>query len=443
MSLFDRDPDKKDDMLYMHDVDVALHRRGHPWAVTLSLAVVLFFAVFMLWADNAMIDDVTRGSGQVVPAQGIQPIQSERGGTVLEMLVAENQTVEKDQVLVNIANVREESGLRDLQTRYVELSFALKRLFAEEQGHPLVYTEEEQEQYPEATASQLRLFQTRKEQFESQSQLLLSQIEQRKREVAEARERKESYEKTLLSLKQQEETYRPLIGRSVTELEALELKNRIVIQEGELNSVAQTIARAESGVQAATERLGNLKAERQAAIADEINKTRLEQSSVEQQIKAGSEQVTRLELRSPVRGTVKRILIKKGGVAKPAETILEILPTEGALLIEARFSPMDRGFLFVNQPAMVKVSAYEFSIYGGLEATVIKISQDTIDDKKGEPWYEVQLLTNRSSILYRGEELAILPGMTVTVDVLTDKKSVLSHILGPIHRAMQNAMTEH
>ena len=210
-----------------------------------------------------------------------------------------------------------------------------------------------------------------------------------------------------------------------------------------MNSVAQTIARAESGVRAATERLGNLKAERQATIADEINKTRLEQASVEQQIKAGSEQVTRSELRSPVRGTVKRILLKKGSVAKPAETIMEILPTDGALLVEAKFSPVDRGFLFVNQPAMVKVSAYEFSIYGGLEATVIKISEDTIDDKKGEPWYEVQFLTKRSSILYRGEELAILPGMTVTVDVLTDKKSVLSHILAPIRKAMQIAMTEH
>ena len=443
MSLFDRDPDKKVDMLYMHDVDIAMHRRGHPWAFTLSVAIVLFFAVFMLWANNAMIDDVTRGSGQVVPAQGVQPIQSERGGSVLEMLVSENDVVEKNQPLANIANVREESGLKDLETRHVELSYALKRLFAEEQRQPLVYTAEEEQQYPETVASQTRLFQTRKEQFESQSQLLLSQIEQRKREVAEARERKDSYEKTLLSLKQQEETYRPLIGLAVTELQALELKNRIITQEGELNSVAQTIARAESGVQAATERLGNLKAERQATIADEINKTRLEQSSVEQQIKAGSEQVTRSDLRSPVRGTVKRILIKKGGVAKPAETIMEILPTEGALLIEAKFSPVDRGFLFVNQPAMVKVSAYEFSIYGGLEATVAKISQDTIDDKKGEPWYEVQLLTKRSSILYRGEELGILPGMTVTVDVLTDKKSVLSHILGPIRKAMQNAMTEH
>lgn len=443
MSVFDREPDIKVDMLYMHDVDMAMHRQGHPWAFTLSLASLLFFAVFLIWANSAMIDDVTRGNGQIIPAQGVQPIQSERGGAILDILVTENQEVERNQPLLNISNVQAVTGLKDLETRHAELTFAIKRLLAEEQGQDLSYTQEDQQSYPDAVASQMRLFQTRKEQFDTQSQQLVSQIEQRRREVSEARERKESYEKTLLSLKKQEETYRPLIGRSVTELEALELKNRIVTQEGELNSVAQTIARAESGVQAAQERLGNLKAERQATIADEINKNRLEQSSIEQQIKAGGEQVTRSELRSPVRGTVKRIIIKKGSVAKPAETILEILPTEGSLLVEAKFSPVDRGFLFVNQPAMVKVSAYEFSIYGGLEATVVKISQDTIDDKKGEPWYEVQLLTKRRSILYRGEELSILPGMTVTVDVLTDKKSVLSHILGPIRKAVQNAMTEH
>lgn len=443
MSVFERDSDEKQDMLYMHDVDVAMHRRGHPWAFTLSLSVVLFFVMFVIWANSAMIDDITRGNGQIVPAQGVQPIQSERGGAILDILVKENEVVERNQPLLHISNVRETAGLKDLVTRYAELSFALKRLFAEERGTLLVFTQQEEQEHPEAAIAQMRVFQTRKEQFENQMQLINAQIEQRKREVAEARERKDSYEKTLLSLKQQEATYRPLIGRSVTELEALELKNRIIIQEGELNSVAQTIARAESGVQAAMERLNNLHAERRAGIADEINKTRQEMNTLEQQIKAGDEQVTRAELRSPVRGTIKRILVKKDSVAKPAETIMEILPTDGSLLVEAKFSPVDRGFLFVNQPAMVKVSAYEFSIYGGLEATVVKISQDTIEDKKGEPWYEVQLLTKRKSILYRGEELIIHPGMTVTVDVLTDKKSVLTHILGPVRKALQNAMTEH
>ena len=430
-------------MQYMHDVDEAMHRRGHPWAFTLSLAVFLFFAVLFVWADNAMIDDVTRGMGQVIPAQGVQPIQSERGGTITDVLVEENQSVERNQVLLNISNVQAVAGLTDLKTRFTELTLSLKRLAAEEKERILVFTQQEQDEAPDAVRSQMRIYQTRKEQYEGQSMVLQSQLDQRKQEVAEARERKESYENALALLKKEEETVRGMVGRSYSQIQYLELRQRIVAQEGELNSVAQTIARAESGVHAAEERLSNLRAERMAGIADEINKTRLEQSSIEQQIKAGDEQVTRTELRSPVRGTVKRIILKKDSVAKPAETIMEIIPTDGALEIEARFSPQDRGFLFVNQAAMVKVTAYEFSIYGGLEATVTKISNDTIEDKKGEPWYEVRFLTKRKSILYRGEELEILPGMTVSVDVLTDKKSVLSHMIGPIRRAMQNAMTEH
>lgn len=443
MSVFSQDQPEQRDMQYMHDVDMAMNRRGHPWAWTLSFSVFLFFIVFFIWADNAMIDDVTRGMGQVIPAQGVQPIQSERGGAITDVLVAENQDVDRNQPVVTIANVQAVAGLTDLQTRRTELRLALKRLAAEESGRSLAFSEDEENAHPQAVTAQMHLHKTRKEQYEGQRQQLLSQLEQRQREVAEARERRESYENALGILREEEEKVRPMVGRSYSELQYLELKQRIVTQEGELNSVAQTIARAESGVHAAEERLGNLNAERQATIADEINKSRLELGSVEQQIRAGDEQVTRTELRSPVRGKVVRIILKKDSVAKPAETILEIIPTEGALEIEAKFSPQDRGFLFVNQPAMVKISAYDFSIYGGLEAMVTKISSDTIEDKKGEPWYEVRLLTKRKSILYRGEELEILPGMTVTVDVLTDKKSVLSHIIGPIRKAMQNAMTEH
>ncbi|MDR1490360.1 MAG: HlyD family secretion protein [Desulfovibrio sp.] len=442
MSVFSQDDDAVD-MQYMHDVDKAINRSGHPLAFTLSLACLVFFGVFFIWADQAMIDDVTRGQGQIIPAQGTQPIQSERGGTITDILVSENDMVQRNQPVLTISNVQAVAGLKDLQTRHVELTLSIKRLSAEENNLAPVFTEKEKELYPEAVAAQLSMYATRKEQFDGQTRLLQSQMEQRQREVAEAKERQSAYESQLLLLKEEESTVRPMVGRSYSQIQYLQLRQRIVTQEGELRSVVQTIARAENGVNAAVQRLQNLRAERMAGIADEINKSRLEQSSVEQQIRASDELVTRTELRSPVRGRVVRVILKKDSVAKPAETIMEIIPTDGVLEVEAKFAPQDRGFLFVNQPAMVKVTAYEFSIYGGLEATVTKISNDTVEDKKGNPWYEVRFLTKRKSILYRGEELEILPGMTVSVDVLTDKKSVLSHIIGPIRRAMQNAMTEH
>ncbi len=443
MGVFDLGSTEQRDMQYMGEVDAAMHMRGHPWAFTLSLSTLLFFVAFFIWASSAMIDDVTRGNGQVVPAQGVQPIQSEKGGIITEIFVKENQQVERNEKLVSIAGVTEETTLADLQNRRVELTLNIVRLDAEEKGTAPSFTPEQTADSPESVAAQERLFTTGKQQFESQVQVLNFQFEQRRREVGEARERKQAVEGALLVLRQEEATVRPLVGRSYSQIQYLDLKGRINAQEGELASLVQTIARTESAARAAEERLKNLRNERQAKIADEQNKNRVELAAVEQQITASTQHVTSTDLRSPVRGTVKRIILKKDSVAKGAEPILEILPTDGVLEVEARFSPQDRGFLFVNQEAMVKVSSYEFSIYGGLEATIIKISQDTIEDKKGQPWYEVRFLTKRKSILYRGEELPILPGMTVSVDVLTDKKSVLSHIVGPIKRAMQNAMTEH
>ena len=443
MSVFAHEPDKLKEVTFMHDVDVAMNRRSHPWAFTCSMMSLLFFVVFFIWADIATIDDVTRGNGQVIPALGVQPIQSERGGTITDILVAENAMVERNQPVLTISNVQAMAGFNELQQRSTDLTLGLKRLAAEEQNQPLEFSEDEKNTYLDSVSAQMKLYKTGKEQYEGQVELYQSQLEARRKEVTEAKERMDAFESALTLLRRQEATVRPLVGTSYSQIDYLELRQRIVTQQGELEGVKKTIARAQSGVQAARERLGNLKAERQAKIADEISKSRTELRAVEQQIKASDEQVTRTELRSPVRGQVKRIILKKDSVAKPAEIIMEIIPTDGALEIEARFSPADRGFLYVNQEAMVKITTYDFSIYGGLEALIIKISDDTILDKRGEPWYEVRFLTKRRSLLYQGRELAILPGMTVSVDVLTDKKSVLTHIIGPIRRAMQSAMTEH
>ena len=443
MSVFDSRHNDPKDMQYLSDVDAALQKRGHPWAFTLSMAILLFIGVFFIWASFAMVDEITRGQGQIITAQGIHPLQSDRGGTITELHVKENQSVDVDQVLVSLSNVDVASNLQDLQNKKLELQLMLLRLLAEEKGADPDFSQGDWDVNGAAVQAQMNLFHTRRLQFETEERQYILQIEQRRSDAASARERRTTYEQELAVLMEKDAAIRPLVGTSYSEISYLEHRQQIVAKQGELESVAQTIARNESAVRVAEERLHNIQSERISKIAEDLTKTRIEMNTIEQQIRAGSVYVERTELRSPVRGTVKRILLKQDSVAKPAETILEVIPTEGTLEVEARFSPMDRGFLFVNQNAMVKVTAYDFSIYGGLEATVIKISQDTIQDKKGEPWYEVRLLTKRKSLLYRGDELEILPGMTVMVDVLTDQKSVLSHILAPVKRATLDAMTEH
>jgi adhesin transport system membrane fusion protein len=148
-------------------------------------------------------------------------------------------------------------------------------------------------------------------------------------------------------------------------------------------------------------------------------------------------------VRSPVRGTIKQINLNTiGGVVRPGESILEIVPLDDTLLIEARIRPADIAFLHPGQKAMIKITAYDFSIFGGLEGVLEAISADTIEDDNGESFYKVKLRTQKNAIAYRGEELPIMPGMTASIDILTGKKSVLAYLLKPILRAKQNALRE-
>lgn len=430
-------------LTFMGDVDAALHRRGHPWAFTLSLAVVGFFFVAYIWADFTMIDDIIRGNGKIIPAEGIRDIQSDKGGAISSIKVVEGQDVEANEVVAIIDNVQDVSALQDLKNRSKELELSLIRLQAEAEDTPLVFSEEMSRSFPVIVQSQMQIYEANRQRFENEDRQLLEQIEQRKKEVEIARETKDSTEKALAILQEEDSQKKPLVGRSVPVIAYLELQERLVTREGELASIIQTIARAESAESAAVQRLQNRASERQKAIALERNKNRVEMNEINQRISSWTEQVSRAELRSPVRGTIKNIIMKEGSVARNAEVIMQILPKGDVLEIEAKFSPADRGFLYIGQKGMAKFTTYEFSIYGGLEATVTRISDDTVLDKRGEPWYEVRLVTQRKSIQYQGKEFPILPGMTLSVDLLADKRSILQHVLGPIIRAQQSAMTEH
>ncbi len=443
MSLFSQKTEDPLDMTFMGDVDAALHRRGHPWAFTLSVSVLLFFVVVYIWAANTMLDDVVRGNGKVIPASGVRDIQSDKGGTISVITVKEGDVVTAGQVVALIANVQDVSALRDLQVRSKELELSLIRLQAETDNIPLVFSDEDRAAYPLAVQNQMQIYNSNKQLFEGEDNQLRSQIEQRKSEVAIALQEKMKLSETLALLREEEKVVRPMVGTSYSQNAYLDLRERVVTNEGELVSVEQTILSAQSAAAAAEARLNTRAAERSAAVAVEKNKNRIEMEAINQRIQSWTDQVSRAELQAPVAGTVKTVLLKQGSVARPAEVIMQILSSDDVLEIEAKFFPVDRGFLFVGQGGMAKFSSYDFSIYGGLKASVIRISDDTILDKRGEPWYEVRLLTQRKNIIYNGKELPILPGMTVTVDLLTDKRSVLDHILGPLFRAQQNAMTEH
>ena len=435
---------KREDIEFMSEVDAALRYRGHPYAYILSFFVFIVLLVFTLWAYFAVLDEVTRGMGQVIPSQRTQEIQNLEGGILSDILVSEGEIVDKGTILVRIDNEQARSLYREAHGKSLEHIAAITRLEAELNGVEPVFSEEIKKDAPQMISDQMRIFQSRKNQYENDMKVLQSQLKQREQEVGEMISRQSQLANSYKIAADQRNIARPLMESGIYDkMSYLQLEERLVSIKGDMDTLALSIPRSRTAVEEASSRLEQRKAELRNSVSEEINKRRVELNSLREMMSAGEDKVVRTDVRSSVKGTVKRININtKGGVIRPGDTIIEIVPIDDTLLIEARIRPADIAFLHPGQKAMVKITAYDFSIYGGLEGSLENISADTIEDKRGENFFLVKLRTTKNAIVYRGEKLPIIPGMTASVDILTGKKSVLDYLLKPIIKAKQNALKE-
>ena len=429
---------------FMREVDAAHHSLGSSFPYKVVRLIAIIILIFLVWSCVAQRDEIIRGEGHIALSSGVQPIQSEEGGIVTDILVRENQEVDENDILARLSNTKAIAEYHDLLNKQVAYTMALQRLRTEDSGMTLAFSREQEFHYPLAVKDQMRLYEARINSYESEKGELNAILEQRKIEVEESRSRRAHIQKSLALLKRQEESVRHLVRQgSYSKTEYLNIQQRIVGEEGELNSLIESIARGESAVREAQEKLNNHEPERRAKIADELNKFRQELVATEEAITARSDKVQRTDLRSPMHGIVKQIIVKQDGVARAAETIMEILPLDDSLEVVSRFHPKDRGFIRKDQAAQVRVSAYDYSVYGALEAKITSISADTIEDSKGQPWYEVRLRTT-SRTLPKKENLSLKVGMTVEVDVLSGKKSVMAYLLKPLikSKVTQNVVTQ-
>ncbi|GHV54116.1 HlyD family type I secretion membrane fusion protein [Deltaproteobacteria bacterium] len=433
------------DLAYMNEVDKALSSKGHPFAFVLSLAVFAFFLIFLIWAAWATLDEVTRGMGQVIPSQRTQEIQNLEGGILETMYVREGQEVRKDQPLAKLSPRILESNLRDGQAKMRENDIATIRLQAEIDGVEPEFGEEVSREFPDVVRDQLSAYRARQAQFNSEASAIEAQIEQRNLEVEESLAKRQQIEENLRITMQRRDVVMPLVQKGIySKLDYLQIVQQIAGLNGDLNTVLQTVEKSRSAVSEAKQRLTTRRSEIVAQATDEMNKRRADNNSLRESIVTIQDRLTRTELLSPMSGTVKRVLINTvGGVIKPGETILELVPLDDTLLVEARIKPTDIGFIKVEQRAVIKLTAYDFSIYGGLEGNVEDISADTIEDKRGDPYYQVKLRTKKSGLTSKeGKDLPIKPGMQASVDIITGQKTVLDYLLKPILKAGQNALSE-
>jgi adhesin transport system membrane fusion protein len=434
----------RETLLFMSEVDQAMYGKGHKLAYIMSTSILVMIIIFIVWAKLAMLDERTRGFGRVIPSQRIQEIQNLEGGILNELFVQEGQSVQKGDILARLSNEQAASYYRDAKSKAMEHQAAIARLTAEANGTEPEVPEEVVRDAPQLVEDQMHIFTAQRNKLNIEIGLLEDQYQQRQQEVSEMIARRNQLRQSLEVAEKQRDIAKPLVEKHIhSELDYLRLEQTVVQMHGDMQALTLGLPRVRRAAKEAKGRIAQAQAEYRTNALEEINARRQELNSIQENMSSGGDRVTRTDVRSPVKGIVKHIMVNTiGGVVRPGESIMEVVPLDDTLLVEAEVKPADIAFLHPGQRAKVKITAYDFSIYGGLDGTVENISADTIEDEKGESHYLVKVRTKENAITYRGQQLPIIPGMTASVDIMTGRKSVLDYLLKPLLKAKQNALRE-
>lgn len=437
---------KEVDVEFMTDTSAAM-MQGVPIRFHIILiAAAAFLGVGLLWANFATLDEVTVGQGKVIPSSNMQVVQNLEGGIVKDIRVRLGDSVVKDQVLMIIDDTRFVSSLKESETQIFGLKAKIIRLTAEANDAPLVYSKEMEEQYPQYVNSERNLYDSRKNELNIKLNILRDELQQREQELSGAKAKKEQLERSLVLIRKELALKKPLVSQgAVSEVELLQIQRQENDTAGELQQTELSIPKMEANLAGSKKKIEEQTLIFKTDALSQLNAAKAEYNKLFEGTKAAADRVKRTMVRSPVNGTVNEVKVTTiGGIVQPGQDLIKIVPTDDTLLIEANIRPSDIGFLRPGLPATVKISAYDFSIYGGLKAQLEHISADTITDEKGNPFYQIRVRTTERSYLIgkHGEKLQIIPGMSATVDIMTGEKTVLQYLLKPIIKAKQSAMRE-
>ena len=442
--LINRSEEKLDDsklLDFAAEADYAILKQEPVRARALLRALLWIAVIFLVWAGFAKVDEVTRGEGKVIPYSQIQVLQSMDGGIVAELLVHEGDVVQKDQVLIRIDQTRFLSSVKESRAQYLSLLAKAARLRAIAEESPFVLPEDVVKEDPNTAEEERRLYEARKAELDGTVSMSRQQMIQRQQELVELRAKQEQASRAYDLTARELTATKPLVASgAVSDVEILRLERDVARFRGERDMASAQISRVSAAVAEYTRKVQEVEIAFRNDARKELNETLGKLNSLTEGSVGLSDKVARSILRSPVKGVVKRLMVNTvGGVVQPGKDVIEIVPMEDNLLVEARVQPKDIAFLRPGLKATVKVSAYDFVIYGGLEGTLETIGADTVMDEKGNAFYTVKVKTNKSNL---GKNLPIMPGMVVEVDILTGEKSVLSYLLKPVLRAKSRALSE-
>jgi adhesin transport system membrane fusion protein len=430
---------------FMDDVRQATLRGAHPAANILFWLFGLFIFIALIWMSTAEVDEVTRGEGRVIPSSQVQIIQNLEGGIVDEIMIKEGDIVEKGDVMIRIDDTGFASSLAEKKAKFDALQAEIARLEAEATGKKEIkFPEELQEKAPHIVESELARYQARQAELESSMGILKDQITQKEQELEELMKRRDQASRSYELSNEELEMTIPLEEEGVvSKVDILRLKRDVNDRLGEKEATELAVTRGQSALEEAKKRSEERVFQFKNEALTELATKKEEYARLTEVLKAVKDQVDRTTVRAPVRGTIKRVLVNTlGGVITPGMDLVELIPLEDSLLVEAKIRPSDIAFLKPNLDAVVKFSAYDFTIYGGLEAKLEHIGADTVLDEKGNAFYHIRVRTEKNNLGDDGNELPIIPGMVATVDIISGKKTVLDYMMKPLRRTREMALTE-
>ncbi|WP_157314271.1 HlyD family type I secretion periplasmic adaptor subunit [Chitinibacter sp. GC72] len=407
-----------------------------------SAALIL---IAIVWAALAEIDEVTVAEGKVVPSTQVQVIQNLEGGIVAHIPVKVGEVVQKGQVLMKLDEKRFSSSLGESTVKYDALAAKMARLTAEANGAEFKPPEKLNQSNPALIEAERQLFNSRKRELESSIAILQSEAAKRSHEISGMRAKLSKLESGLKLAQEEYAMSKPLAEKNViSQIDFMHLQRQISDLNGEINETRIAIPGLQSSLAETNGKIAGVYAKAKADAANELAAVKAELESTSATTVALSDRFERTTIRAPVNGIVKLIKVNTvGGVLQPGMDVMEIVPLEDNLLVEAKIRPSDIGFLRPKQEAMVKLTAYDFSIYGGLLADVETITADSItDEAKKESYYLVRVRTRSNHLGNTRQVLPIIPGMLSTVHIRTGKKTVLQYLIKPIVKAKDEAMRE-
>lgn len=451
--LFGKKDEEDEDLEFIYSSYSHANEQPNRVANMAFLFIILFFTVAILWAAFAEVDELARGNGKIIPSDKIQTVQSLDGGIISEILVKEGQSVKKDAPLMKIDTTRFQATLEESKQEYLALLAVRERFIIEstldirKKIPKMNFPKEVIEDSSRYDKIETSLLENRYKELKSSVDVLRNQRAQKKQELREIKNTIKNLKKSFALIKEQRKTIQKLVSRGVkSRFDLLNIEKEYTDISGDLETALLSVRRSELAITEANNRIQERLDSFRAEASNELQKTSGLINKFEARLVGDEDKVAKTTILSPVDGTIKQLNFNTiGGVVQSGMDLVEIVPQSDILLVEAKIDPKDIAFINPSQKAIVKITAYDFSIYGGLDGKIVEISADSIVDKEskeGKSYYRVIVKTDKNFLERNGNKLPIIPGMIASVDIITGKKTILDFILKPILKVKQNSLHE-